>query len=156
MLSTGGLVGILLSAHAQPSQLTKTLLNSSLPSIKAMATVEVVEGAPCNFELAAYGWGVENSCPKQTVRSVTVTVNGIRQIVPLSAFADLAAPRSVQLSGKSSKSFMLTIAGGDASTSYKAYLKFDGTALVSRRVENGEFPRESYEATTYKFNLVPR
>jgi len=132
------------------------VLTTSLPAIDVAATVKVLKDAPCLFDVSAYGWGAENSCPKEVVSAVVVEQGSIRQIVPLSAFADLGAPSSIQLTGKDPKSFALLIVGGDASTSYKAYLRFNGVGLVSRRVESGEFPKESNETTIYKYNLAPR
>ena len=144
------------NAWAQPVSGTGRILKAELPSLKVTAVVHVLNGAPCLFDVSAYGWGVENSCPTEIIRAVIVKQAGLRQIVPLSAFADLAAPRSVKVLGNGSKNFTLVIVGGEASTSYSAHLKFDGSALVSRKVESGEFPKESNEMTTYKFNLQLR
>jgi len=118
--------------------------------------VKVLKDAPCIFDVSAYGWGVENACPSEIVSSVIVEQGALRQIVPLSAFADLAMPRSIKLSGVSPKSFTLAIVGGEAATSYTAFLKFNGIALVTRKVESGEFPKDSNETSTYRFNLTPR
>jgi hypothetical protein len=155
------LAGALLSlicvgAIGQAASPSARTLTASLPVAKVEATVKILGGTPCIFDVSAYGWGAENTCPKEVITAVVVDQAGVRQIVPLSAFADLTAPRSMELVGKSQKSFTLMILGGDASTAYKAYLRFNGVGLSSRRVESGEFPKESNETTTYRYNLSPR
>ena len=131
-------------------------LSASLAEAKASAAVTVARGLPCIFDPQAYGWGAENRCPDAVITAVVVEQGGRRLIVPLSAFADLANPHSISLAGKNPRSFSLRISGGDAATAYRAVLQFNATGLVSRRVESGEFPRESNEVTTYRYNLVPR
>jgi hypothetical protein len=99
-----------------------------------------------------YRWGGEDVEPPQTVVSqLTVVVGGHDVFVPLSAFADLGSPRTVEVK-VTRRGFDLIIAGGDASASYRALLAFQGRELTRRKVQHGEFPKEAWEDTRYKFN----
>lgn len=153
-----GLLCMLVSVNAstQPIFSINRTIKAELSLLKISAEIQVANTPQCIFDSAAYGWGAENTCPSEIVRAVSVFHAGRRQIVPLSAFADLGSPRAARLIGTSSKNFTLLMTGGEASTAYTAYLKFNGTALVSRKVESGEFPKESNEITMYKFNTQSR
>ncbi|TFZ05533.1 hypothetical protein EZ313_02340 [Ramlibacter henchirensis] len=132
------------------------VLEASLPESNVTARVTVLKDPPCLFDRTAYGWGVENTCSKESIGGIMVEQGGKRQIVPLSAFADLAEPRTIRLIGKTPRSFILQISGGDAATSYRANLRFENGALKTRRVESGEFPADANETTKYRFNIDQR
>lgn len=102
----------------------------------------------------SWRWGAEGACPSYSSESLTVIV-GVQQIyIPLSAFIDLGDPRSIQLEPRKKKGrFAITIRGGDAATSYTATLELDKNQVLERVVRHGEFPSQSWEKTTYKFNF---
>jgi hypothetical protein len=101
-----------------------------------------------------YRWGGEDMEPPQTVFSqLVVVVGGHDVFVPLSAFADLGSPRTVEVK-VTRRGFDLIIGGGDASASYRALLAFEGRELTRRRVQHGEFPKEAWEETRYRFNRL--
>lgn len=101
-----------------------------------------------------YRWGGEDIEPPQTVVSqLFVVVDGHDVFVPLSAFADLGSPRTVEVK-VTGRGFDLIIAGGDASASYRALLTFEARELTRRRVQHGEFPKEAWEETRYRFNRL--
>jgi hypothetical protein len=75
-----------------------------------------------------------------------------RVFVPISAYSDLGNPRSSTIE-TADKGFQIVVRGGDAATSYKATLVFEGGLLRSRKVVNGEFPDEAWEETIYSFNV---
>lgn len=153
----GGLLPVISAgAFGQVAPPSARMLTATLPIAKVEATVKILRNPPCMYDLSAYGWGAENTCPTEIISAVVVNQGNVRQIVPLSSFADLTSPRTIELIGKGPKSFTLMIIGGDASTAYKAYLRFNGVGLISRRVESGEFPKESNETATYRYNLSPR
>ncbi|MEW6108482.1 MAG: hypothetical protein AB1632_04830 [Nitrospirota bacterium] len=86
-----------------------------------------------------------------------VKVGGESIFIPLSAFADLGNPRSVNIeSGKRKNRFAVVLNGGDAATSYTARFDFRDNILSERVVRHGEFPDQSWEKTTYKFNIGNR
>lgn len=106
------------------------------------------------LERMGYRWGGEDlEPPKTLVSHLTAAIRGQDVFIPLSAFADLGNPHTVEV--KMTKlGFDILISGGDASASYHARLAFDKSALVRRRVQHGEFKNEAWEETRYKFNQM--
>ena len=101
-----------------------------------------------------YRWGGEDvEPPRALVSQLTVVVGGQDVFVPLSAFADLGNPRTVEVK-VTRRGFDLIISGGDASASYRALLTFEGRTLARRKVQHGEFPNEAWEETQYRFNQM--
>ena len=66
----------------------------------------------------------------------------------LSAYADLANPRTVNVRTKA-KGCIVLLKGGDASASYDVEIGVDGDKTSYRTVRSGEFPNFHYERTTY-------
>lgn len=101
-----------------------------------------------------YRWGGEDLAPPRTVvYQLSVTESGDDVFVPLSAFADLGNPRTMEVKA-TRRGFDLAITGGDAATSYRAALTFEQRNLVSRTVRHGEFPEVAWEETRYSFNRM--
>jgi hypothetical protein len=123
------------------------------PSDSISVVVETTE-PPSGFAFSkSYEWGGDEATPPRRIISIiTVTRNGKNLFIPLSAFADLGSPRGMSLQRLSSRSFRITITGGDAAGSYNAMLDFKNGEIVQRRVVSGEFPREVWGKTTYSFN----
>lgn len=128
--------------------------------VETCATAKVVcatlKTEPVNKTLdrKGYRWGGEDvEPPKALVSQLTVVVDGWDVFVPLSAFADLGNPRTVEVK-VTRLGFHLVILGGDASASYRVLLAFEGRKLASRKVQHGEFPNEAWEETRYKFNQM--
>lgn len=96
-------------------------------------------------------WGAESGWtnPKFVITKVNVNVGDKKVFVPLSAYCDLANPRDVLLTVIGSN-FTIIIIGGDAATSYKAELKFEGRDIRSRKVVHGEMS-DVREETVYSF-----
>lgn len=122
-------------------------------SVSACATLttEAINRAPAR---KGYRWGGEDVEPPTILLSqLTVAVKGQDVFVPLSAFADLGNPRSVEVKA-TRRGFDVVILGGDASAAYRAHLTFEGRKLVRRRVQHAEFPKDAWEETRYKFNQM--
>lgn len=102
----------------------------------------------------SWRWGAEQSCPNRRIASVNLSFRGRPVFVPYSAFADLGNPTTITLqrNGKSLR-YEITVRGGDAATSYECVLRFKGGVLQERHVKSAEFPDDSWEKTTYRFNF---
>jgi hypothetical protein len=101
-------------------------------------------------------WGSEQGCPRRAVSALTVQSGDQRVFVPVSAYADLAAVRSVSVAS-TRDGFSVNLSGGDAATSYRAALHFVGhpnkgdVVLRSREVRSGALQTETWETTKYHF-----
>ncbi len=108
---------------------------------------------PCKAA-SSWRWGAENTCPRNIINALEIKDSGKSVFIPLSAFADLGNPRTVRIeSRKGNDQFAVVLIGGDAATSYSATLEFRDSLLIERVVRHGEFPDESWEKTSYKFNI---
>jgi len=132
-----------------------TSLSISLPNSKAIRVELRTEDTPAGYIYGnAYEWGGNNQGRPQTVvAGIDVYDGGNKTPVPLSAFADLGTPRIVKVQATGSNQFSLTIRGGDAAGAYTATLRFQGSALVARKVTSGEFPDQVWEETKYVFDV---
>ncbi len=141
-------------AHAQSVNvnLTKTLEIAS-DAISVKLSMRRIRSENC-VAPESWRWGAEGNCPSYLAESMIVTVGEHPIYIPLSAFIDLGDPRSVQLEPRRRKGrFAIVIRGGDAATSYEATLELDKSQVLERVVRHGEFPEQSWEKTTYKFNM---
>lgn len=102
----------------------------------------------------SWRWGAEQSCPNRKIASVKLSFRGQPVFVPYSAFADLGNPTTIALrrNGKSLR-YEISVHGGDAAISYECILRFTGGVLQERHVKSTEFPDDSWEKTTYRFNF---
>lgn len=101
----------------------------------------------------AFMWGGDEfEPPRRIIRTIILTRNSQNLYVPLSAYADLGDPTHITLDRFHKHGFRLTIIGGDAAGSYRAYLNFKGDEIISKKVVSGEFPNEAWEETNYSFN----
>lgn len=121
-------------------------------SVRVFVT-SLPDSPPCKAA-SSWRWGAENACPRNIIGALEVKVSGEPVFIPLSVYADLGNPRTVRIeSRKESGQFVVILIGGDAATSYSATLEFRGNLLTERIVRHGEFPDESWEKTSYKFNI---
>jgi hypothetical protein len=112
------------------------------------------ESQPCKAA-SSWRWGAENTCPKTFISALEIKVGGKSIFVPISAFADLGNPRTVRIEPcKEKNCFVVVVVGGDAATSYSVRLEFKNNLLIKRIVRHGEFPKESWEETIYKFKVT--
>lgn len=104
-------------------------------------------------------WGADQECPHQAITSLRVEWGRQKLFLPVSAYADLAGARWIEVN-PDKQGFSIRIAGGDAATSYRAVLEFGGDptretgALRRREVRSGEFPDDAWEETRYSFNVA--
>lgn len=136
------------SVPAAPSKVVACVAANSI--CVALAAEPTDKGAA----RMGYRWGGEDIEPPQSmVSQLVVTVKGDDVFVPLSAYADLGSPRTIEIR-TTSRGFELVVNGGDASSAYRALLVFEGRLLTRRKVQHREFPREAWEETRYKFNSL--
>lgn len=82
------------------------------------------------------------------VDSMEIIVSGHRIEVPRCVFCDLGDIHYAQLTIGKQKS-ILTLDGGDASTSYVVKIEFDQKMVYRRTVAPGEFPDQLFEESNY-------
>jgi hypothetical protein len=129
------------------------LEESARVKVRALLTT-VQEPQPCKAA-SSWRWGAEDTCPKTFISALEVKAGDKPIFIPISAFADLGNPRTVRIEPcKEKNCFVVTIVGGDAATSYSARLEFKNNLLIKRLVRSGEFPKDSWEETIYKFNVA--
>lgn len=103
---------------------------------------------------ASWRWGSERACPVARIASLEMLFQGKAVFIPISVFSDLGNPTSIEIEQNvKSQVYSLKIRGGDAADSYTAIIKFKSKVLIERGVFSGEFPDDSWEKTTYKFNF---
>lgn len=118
----------------------------------SVETVKMPSGYPYD-KTSMWGGEEENlSFPKKIIRAITIVKNKEKIFVPLSAYADLGDPNSIELKLLTAKKFQLIITGSDAAGSYKAILEFRKNEILKRKVISSEFPDDAWEETKYKFN----
>jgi hypothetical protein len=101
-------------------------------------------------------WGApENGRPTKMIVALEVQIGAEQVPVPVSAIMGLANPTRASLR-RGEGDIEIVIKGGDAATSYDAVLVFRDGYLRRRRVVLGEFPKESWEETTYSYNFSAR
>jgi hypothetical protein len=125
--------------------------------VKGKVTVRLVLLQPGkNYKCRAvesWRWGTERRCPKNVIDKLKIKYGRESAFVSFSAFSDLANFRSVSIeTNEDTSDFVVIIKGGDAATSYIARLNFRGKLLLERIVRHGEFPKNAWEKTIYKFN----
>lgn len=98
-------------------------------------------------------YGGSESQPRWVVQELSVRYKGRRIPLRRGVYADLAEVNSIRFTARQSET-VLQVEGGDAADSYRMYLFFRQAQLTRRRVEDGEFPRNSYEETRYVRNPV--
>jgi hypothetical protein len=115
--------------------------------------LKIREGQQCTNP-EAWQWGSEQSCPRKVAAALTVQWGSQRVFVPVSAYVDLAGVRSVSVTA-TPNGFSVHLDGGDAATSYRAVLEFEGdpgkggVALRRREVRSVAFQDEVWEITQY-------
>lgn len=143
--------GAAATATAIPGAPTRVEACSVTKAICVNLATERINSTPVR---KGYRWGGEDIEPPQSlVSQLTVAAHGGDVFVPLSAFADLGSPRTVEVR-PTRKGFDVIVTGGDASAAYRAHLVFEGGVLTRRKVQHGEFPSEAWEDTRYKFNML--
>lgn len=92
--------------------------------------------------------GGSESVPEWVPKEMYLIYRGGRRAVQRSAYADLADVHAMKWIRKGNLT-MLVIEGGDAAGAYHAYIRYRNGTLLSRRVEDGEFPDNFFYETTY-------
>lgn len=123
----------------------------------------LIDGTPVTIEMRTtkltpqypykdpFMWGGDEVLrPKTVIINLDVRVGKEKKVIPLSAYRDLGDPYKILLE-ITQKGFHIIIRGGDAATSYKAVLDFEGEHIKRRKVSHGEFPDEVWEETEYSF-----
>jgi len=144
-------------ANAQPSLEGKHELEKSIQGQFVVVTAYFVKEPVCHNP-KSWLWGSDLQCPKQVIGSLAITWGEQELFIPASAYMDLAAVYHLAIE-PASQGFTVNIRGGDASTSYRAVLEFEGVpvpdiagVLKRRIVRSGEFPGDAWEETRYTFN----
>lgn len=108
------------------------------------------------FAYSLTWWGApENGRPRTVIIALDIQIGAEQVPIPMSAIVGLANPTDVLLR-RGEGDIEIVIKGGDAATSYEAVLVFKDGYLRRRRVVLAEFPKESWEETTYSYNLSER
>lgn len=98
-----------------------------------------------------------NSCtysryPCSLVDQIDIKINETPIFVPRSVYSDLADINMAKLVA-GTKSYILTLDGGDASESYKAVIKFNRERIISREVWSGEAGKKTQETRYFRVVL---
>ena len=102
-------------------------------------------------------WGSEYICPNWQITQFDLSFEEKPVFIPYSAFSDLGDPTLIQIEKDDNRHiYLIKIEGGDATTSYRATLKFQANLLLERIVRHSEFPDDAWEKTIYKFNTDER
>lgn len=121
-----------------------------------VVVARIREGATCDNP-EGWIWGVDQECPHRVLAQLRVAWGKHTVMVPASAYMDLTAVRSI-LVVAAAHGFAIELVGGDAATSYRAQLEFeghpvkDGVLLRRRVVRSLEFSEEVWEETRYRFH----
>jgi len=108
------------------------------------------------FQSSVLWWGAsESSRPRTVILALEIQIETAQVPVPVSAIVGLANPTDVSLR-RGEGDIEIVIKGGDAATSYEAVLIFKDGYLRRRRVVLAEFPKETWEETTYSYNISER
>ena len=138
-------------AHASEAILSKSIMKNNIVVYYKLIPAE--NNSLCCEKTGWLGWGEERKCPDTSIGSLEVSYETDYIYIPLSAFVDLGNPKEIEIHNIQNKisDFNIQIIGGDASTSYKAVLKFSNNALIARSVHHGEFSDDVWEETSYHF-----
>lgn len=126
-----------------PAQVTKTLRSGE--TVQVIVVVGLQEPAS---PWAERMWGSDEGSPT-TRHVIDLRIVWADSVVwvPLSAYADLGQPQSLEF-GKAAKGVCFIVRGGETATGYEASFFVDKGVLVRRRVHDGEF-HEFFEETHY-------
>ena len=140
--------------EVQPLIVGVNRMSYRVTSRKLLEVRVTVAPLPADSLVRSTVWGAYESLPAETqVRQLEIRLADTTVWVPRSAYADLGNPRWVKLQPYA-KGLCFTLNGGDGITGYDAYFFIEHGALRRRRVEMGEFPKESWEETTYAWPAV--
>ncbi len=98
-------------------------------------------------------WGSRDSQPGVLISRLSVIWSDQPCHIPVSAHIDLTNPHKLCADASDNK-LIITISGGDASTSYSATILLVNGIITEKNVEHGEFPKECHENTTYSFHNI--
>ena len=113
------------------------------------ARLEVAKAVPSKLSHWDYWGTVRGMYPPSTiVTKLVVTMGRDTVLIPFSAYGDLSEPNELWVSCGGAGATVF-ISGGDAAGGYDATLVVLHGLLYRRRVENGEFPSETWEETVY-------
>jgi len=117
----------------------KAIITTHIVDIgKASAPVPEERNSNCTY----------SRIPCSVVDKIKIFVDGKNIDVPRSVFADLADLNGGQFK-KTKQGMMLTFTGGDAAAAYNLEILFDKKRVLRRKVENAEFPNNTWEETVY-------
>jgi len=133
------------------------ILSAEALGVNVAVSVEPSRAGRCYFSESSFVWGAEDSCPRHYIREMSINIEGRPTFVPLSVFSDLGNPTQVSVRrGKDRSQFVIDLHGGDAATSYLAFISVRNGEVASRRVVSKTFPKEAYEVTQYRWNRTSK
>lgn len=97
--------------------------------------------------------GLYGAEKKRVVKQLYLTWKGEEMYVPMGAYADLSNVNSFEIESADDDA-IIRISGGDADESYRCRIVLKSGSVVSRHLENSEFPENYYETTSYT-NVMP-
>lgn len=100
-------------------------------------------------------WLNEQRGREGCVGEIAVFRGGVEGYFPDFSYNFLAFPRSIDIRERG-KGYTLTLAGGDASSSYIAVFTFERDSLKRRRISSAAFPDQAWEDSSFSFNISDR
>jgi hypothetical protein len=97
-------------------------------------------------------WLNEQRGRQDCIEAILIARNGVEAYFPDFSYNFLASPTSIEIKEKG-KGYILTLAGGDASSAYVAVFMFERDSLKRRRISSAAFPAQAWEDSTFTFNL---
>ena len=121
---------------------------------KIQATAIITERTTGNCNTAGRGWGSSffGVCPRNQVERLIVTFLGDNVYIPVSAYSDLSDVSRMSVILIGSSMYVVYIKGGDASTSYEAFLHFEERTLTRRIAWLSIDPTNDKEETEYAYH----
>jgi hypothetical protein len=97
--------------------------------------------------------GLYGAEKKRVVKRLHLSWKGEEMYVPMGAYADLSNVNTFEIESADDDA-IIRVSGGDASESYRCRIVLKSGGVVSRHLENGEFPEHDSETTSYT-NVMP-
>jgi hypothetical protein len=144
-----GAVVLVQSAAGAELRMGEVRIAQSLGKKDSVVVVVTVASQDTSSVWSGRMWGGEQSEPTaRHVAEIKIAWTDSAVWVPLSAYADLGDPRSIEFV-EAAKGISFTVRGGDTSTYYAAQFFVERGVLKRRRVSLAEFPDEIWQETTY-------
>ena len=149
LVAIGGAAVLIRSGWAAELTLGGVRIAQALSKKDSVVVVVQVDRQDTTSVWSGRMWGGEEWSPvARHIGELKIAWADSAVWVPLSAYADLGDPRSVEFV-KASKGISFVVRGGDTSTYYAARFFVERGVLKRRRVSLAEFPDEIWQETTY-------